>query len=168
MLNKEKKGLKENVEEFNKLKNNGRYERYGLGSELAINYQKKTIQDLTTRLAIKKAKLKRNEENLERKGLSDLEKAEAEANKLLDESDILSEKVQEILGNKKEEYITKFTKELAEREKNKANESIGAIVKKHVGELLSFAGINEYIKSFALDLEIRNRFILKRYLKSAC
>lgn len=167
-LNREKKELKENLEEFNKLKETGRYESYGPHSELGISYQKKTIQDIAAKLAIKKAKLKRNEDNLEKKGLSDLEKAEAEANKLLGESDTLSEKVSEILGNKKEEYIAKFTKELAEKEKNKANESIDAIVKKHVGELLSVAGINEYRKSLALDLEIRNRFTLKRFLKSAC
>ncbi|PJZ51639.1 helicase-related protein [Leptospira adleri] len=167
-LSEEKKDLKENVEEFNKLKKKGRSESYGPLSEFSISYQRKKVQDLVTSLSINKAKLQRNEENLERKGLSDLVKAESAANKLMSESDKLSEKVREILGNKKEEYISKFTKELAEKEKNKAKESIDSIVYKHVRELLSVAGINEFRKSLALNSEIRNRITLKRYLKSAC
>ncbi|MBM9499758.1 restriction endonuclease subunit M, partial [Leptospira sp. 201903071] len=167
-LSEEKAELNENIEEFNKLKKKGLSENYGPHSEFSISYQRKKIQDLVRSLSINKAKLKRNEESLERKGLSSLEKAEAEANKMMSDSDKMSENVREILGIKKEDYIAKFTKELAMKEKNKERVSIDGIVKNHVRELLSLVGVKEFKKSILLSSDFRNNLTLKRYLKSAC
>ncbi|MBE7411396.1 MAG: DEAD/DEAH box helicase family protein [Leptospiraceae bacterium] len=138
------------------------WQRYS--NDEILDEQKRNIDKTKKEMSALKVKLDIRMKQLERKSLSSIESAKKFVEKSQKQADKFHEESRELQTTKKDEYIAKFRKELAEKEAQRVKYSLDEIVTNHVNEVLDMLGVREMKKSWnSLN---RSRITIYNFLKS--